>query len=80
LNPQTTIRYDLNAKAHVQLEVYSLLGQRIYTLVDEEGVAGSYEVMFDAGALSSGSYFYRLVAAEKQGNIFSQSKKFTIIK
>jgi hypothetical protein len=42
--------------------------------INEEKVAGTYEVEFDAAGLPSGVYFYKLRAGE-----FSQTKKMILI-
>ena len=59
-NPTTAIRFALPEVAHVSLEVYNALGQRVATLVDGSYAAGNHEVQFDAGGLPSGTYLYRL--------------------
>ncbi len=69
-NPETNIRFNLAEDAHVQLEVYDLLGNRITQLVDEERSAGSYTVPFSGQQLSSGTYIYRLTAG---GNVETQT-------
>jgi hypothetical protein len=64
-NPATQIRFDLPESAHVRLDVYNSLGQRVATLVNETMSAGSHEVSFNAGQLSSGHYLYRLEAGSE---------------
>jgi hypothetical protein len=61
----TAIRYDVPTESKVSLQVFNVMGQRVATLVNAVKSAGSYEVSFDAAGLSSGSYFLRLVAADK---------------
>ena len=61
-NPQTAIRFDLPAAAHVRLVVYNTLGQKVAVLVDEERSAGSHTARFDGSRLASGLYLYRLEA------------------
>lgn len=61
-NPETLIRYQLPEGGDVRLEVFDLLGQKVADLVNEQKSAGIYEVRFDASALASGIYMYRLVA------------------
>lgn len=61
-NPSTTIRFDLPVHSPVVLTVYSMLGQRIAVLVNEELPAGRHEVRFDASSLPSGVYVYSMQA------------------
>ena len=74
-NPQTAIGFTLPASGNVRLAVYDLLGRQIATLVDEQRVAGSYSVTFDASGLSSGLYVYRLETAQA-----SVSRTMTVVK
>jgi hypothetical protein len=61
-NAITTFEYALPENSHVRVDVFNMLGQRAATLVDEEQATGVYQVVFDAGALASGTYAYRLQA------------------
>jgi hypothetical protein len=61
-NPSTTILYSVPAAGLARLEVYSILGQRVATLVDGTVEAGKHRVQFDASGLASGVYFCRLSA------------------
>jgi hypothetical protein len=74
-NPSTTIRYQLPVASEVKLEVYDVLGKKIATLVSERQSAGSYQVVWNASGLSSGTYFYRL-----QAGTFVETKKMIMVK
>lgn len=74
-NPSTIIRYELPRSSYVTLKVYDLLGSELVTLVNEEKVSGTYEVVLDASSLSSGVYFYKLSAGS-----FVDTKKLLLIK
>lgn len=74
-NPSTSIRYQLPAAAPVTLKVYDILGREVQTLVNERQNAGVHSVIFDAGDLSSGVYFYTL-----QAERFKETKKFLLLK
>ena len=75
-NPATKIKYQIpTAQVSVQIKVYDILGNEIATLVNEEKSAGTYEIEFDALRLSSGIYFYRMIA----GN-YSEIKKMILIR
>jgi len=84
-NPSTRIGYSIIQPGFVSLKIYDILGNEVATLVNEEKLAGSYEVEFStvslasAGGnvynLSSGIYLYRLTS----GN-YSASKKLILQK
>lgn len=58
-NPSTTIAFTVPQSGPVTLKVYNLLGQEVATLLNEEIVAGTYTIQYDA-RLASGVYVYRL--------------------
>ena len=62
-NPTTRIDYMLDQKGQVKLTVYDILGHERAVLVNEEKDAGNYTVQFDASALSTGVYYYKLQSA-----------------
>jgi probable HAF family extracellular repeat protein/VCBS repeat-containing protein len=74
-NPTTTISYTLPKEARVRLTIFDALGRIATTLVDEERPRGHHEVVFDGRGLSSGVYFYRLVADD-----FVDVKRMVILK
>ena len=59
-NPTTTIGFALPKDGRVTMEVYNVIGQRVALLLDEYRRQGYYTVTFDAHALGSGMYFYRM--------------------
>jgi len=74
-NPETTISYSLPKAGNVTLEVYSLLGQKLSSLVSKRQSAGTHSIQFNASSLSSGIYFYRL---KFDGRVMI--KKMTLLK
>lgn len=74
-NPSTVIRYYLTEKSFANLRIFNSLGKEVFVLVNESQNAGNYEVEWNASALPSGIYFYRLTAGE-----FTETKKMTLIK
>ena len=61
-NPATTIQYTIPEQNDVTLEVFSMLGERITALVNNEQPRGSYEVVWEPYNLPSGIYVARLRA------------------
>jgi hypothetical protein len=74
-NPSTTIRYNLQAGAHVTLTVFNTLGQIVGTLMNGAQDAGYHEVRLDGSGLASGVYFYRI-----QAGSFVQTKKSILLR
>jgi hypothetical protein len=74
-NPTSLIRYSIPKSGLVTLKVYDILGKEVATLVNEEKVAGSYNLKFDASKLSSGVYMYKI----ESGN-YTETKKMVLIK
>lgn len=58
----TTIPFTLPTAEHTRLDVYTLLGARVATLVDQALPAGAHSVSFRAQGLPAGVYVYRLQA------------------
>jgi hypothetical protein len=64
-NPETRISYSLPKNAHVTIEIYNTLGQKVRRLVDENKAAGNYDVLWDGrndagNVVATGVYFYQL--------------------
>ncbi|MFN0157312.1 MAG: T9SS type A sorting domain-containing protein [Bacteroidota bacterium] len=61
-NPTTNIAFNLVGDAQITVSVYNMLGQEVGILVDgEDFEAGVQTIEFDASALASGVYFYRVI-------------------
>jgi len=74
-NPSTKITYSIPKSSQVLIKVYDILGNEVATLKNERMQEGRYEITFDASALSSGVYFYRISANE-----FVDTKKMILMK
>jgi endoglucanase len=74
-NPSTAIRYGLPQRSHVSLAVYNMLGQQVTVLQNGEQEAGYHDVKFEASALPSGVYFYRL-----QAGSYTETRKLCLVR
>ncbi|HRE09594.1 MAG TPA: T9SS type A sorting domain-containing protein [Ignavibacteria bacterium] len=74
-NPSTGIKFSIPKSNNVTLKVYDLTGRVVASLVNEYKPAGSYEVTFDASALSSGVYYYSISSGE-----FTETRKMVLVK
>jgi hypothetical protein len=74
-NPKTRISFYLPEAAHVRIDIYNALGQRIERLKDDEMESGEHVVEWDGSSVASGVYFYRL---EVEGYI--ESRKMLLLK
>ena len=61
-NPSTAIEYSIPEGGNVKLEVYNSLGEKVWVFVSKHNEAGKYKINFSAGELSSGIYYYRIIA------------------
>lgn len=83
-NSSTTIQYDISETARVQLAIYSITGQKVLTLVDEEQSAGIHRVLWNGSdegsrSLPSGIYIYQ-VRAEMSSRTLIHSQKIILAK
>ncbi len=74
-NPATTISYQIPERAYVRLAVYDVMGREVASLVDGEVAAGEYSLQWDAAAMPTGVYYYRM-----QAGGFSESKKLLLMR
>jgi hypothetical protein len=68
-NPVTTIRFDLPDRRNARLEIFSMDGRRVVTLVDKVLSPGRLTVVWDGKdsggrPVASGIYLYRLTAGD----------------
>lgn len=74
-NPTTKINYGIPESADVIINVYTLTGKKVDSLVNNQMDAGYHEVTFDGSSLGSGVYIYRLQAGD-----YEQARKMTLLK
>jgi len=76
-NPTTVISYQLPVDTRVKLELYSITGERVATLIDDIQEAGyhKYQLTSNNYQLSSGVYIYRMIAGD-----FVSVKKLVVLK
>lgn len=80
-NPSTLISYYLPYESKITLTVFNSLGEMVKELASATESIGIHEVNFNASALSSGIYIYRLNAAATNGNkTFISSGKMLLVK
>ena len=74
-NPATVIEFRISKTEFVSMKIYDLQGKEIAAPVSSVLSPGSYKYNFDASALSSGVYFYKLNAGD-----FSEVKKMSLVR
>jgi len=79
-NPATNFQFTVSKSAHVKIEIFNIVGQKVTTLVDESKKPGVYSADWNGkdangNSVSSGVYFYRMQAGD-----FSDMKKMVLIK
>ncbi|MCX6138797.1 MAG: T9SS type A sorting domain-containing protein [Ignavibacteriales bacterium] len=74
-NPSTTIEYSIPQQSQVTVKIFDLLGREVAVLVNGRKESGRYSVQWNAAAMPSGIYFYRIEAAG-----YSATKKLILLK
>ena len=74
-NPSTEIQFSLPRRSFVTLKMFDIVGREVATLVLQELDAGTHRTRWDAAAMPSGVYFYRL-----QAGAFTDAKKLIIVR
>ncbi|MHB9030104.1 MAG: T9SS type A sorting domain-containing protein, partial [Candidatus Latescibacterota bacterium] len=74
-NPATTISFTLAKAGKTTVEVYSVGGQKVSTLLNANLSSGAHSVTWNASKFSAGVYFYTV----RNGD-FSKTMKMTLLK
>ncbi|HRX76983.1 MAG TPA: T9SS type A sorting domain-containing protein, partial [Candidatus Cloacimonadota bacterium] len=79
-NPNTTVRFALKESAHVKIEVFNILGQKVKTLVNNQMNSGNHNVAWNGlddnkRPVASGVYFYKM-----QSGDYSNTRKMILMK
>ena len=64
-----TISFELKTDAMVQMEVYSLTGQRVAEVIHTDYPAGTHQYNWDSGMLETGMYLLRMKAGNASSTI-----------
>ena len=79
-NPSTKIKFSIKQdNLIVKIYLYSILGEKVATLVNKIYQAGLHEVEFNATNLPSGVYVYKIDVGEN-GTNFTSVKKMILLK
>lgn len=78
-NSITTINYSIAKPSHIVLKVYNTLGEEVAVLVNEVKDVGKYSLRFNAQALPSGVYLYKVNATGASVE-YNFVKKFILLK
>ena len=84
-NPVTAITFYLQQSSHVEIRIYDVLGKEVRTLAKNDLPQGSHTVSWngttnEGGDAASGVYFYRMIAREDQGTLYTQTKKLLLVR
>ncbi len=84
-NPSTNIKFSLSKQSTVKIIIYDLTGRKIKTLIDGICTAGSFTVKWNGdnefnSKVTSGIYFYSLIAGGIDKNKFTSIKKMILLK
>ncbi len=64
-NMETTIYFSIPEKQRVDIDMFNIKGQLVRNIVSEVRTAGNHHIQLNAGNLSSGVYFLRLMTVNR---------------
>ncbi len=84
-NPSTKFRFGLPQPAHVRLEIFDVLGRRVWQQSEKPFETGFHEILWrgldeNGQALASGNYFLRMLAKSAQEQRLVREIRFSLIK
>jgi serine protease len=74
-NPATIISFSIPSSQLVSLKLYDLLGREVKILLNKFMEAGNHRIEVDSRGLTSGVYFYKIIAGS-----YSETKKMLLAK
>lgn len=74
-NNSTSLAFDLNKRMVIDIKVFNIIGEIVYTHGNLEYEAGRHRITLDLSGFQSGVYFVQI-----HNNLFSQIKKITLLK
>ncbi|MDA3838303.1 MAG: T9SS type A sorting domain-containing protein [Candidatus Delongbacteria bacterium] len=75
-NNQTVIKYLLKQVSEIEINIYNTKGQFVQNLINEKQGKGTHSILFDAGKLNSGIYYYQL----KVDGIVKETRKMLYLR
>jgi hypothetical protein len=75
-NPITNISFTIPQRSFVRINLYSVNGELVKQLIEEEKEKGIYKLQIDLSSLPSGVYFYRMIT----NSGYQSTKKLIILK
>jgi photosystem II stability/assembly factor-like uncharacterized protein len=84
-NPSTTIGLSIPEQSHLAMKIFDVLGREVVALVDGEKAPGIYRISWDGKngggvPVQSGVYYCRLTARTQAGQVFTQTRRMTVVK
>jgi VWFA-related protein len=79
-NPSTNFELRIASPGFVTLKVFDMLGRVVASLVHQERAPGIYVEHWDASALPSGVYYFRMSVTELSGSVFTQTRRLMLVK
>lgn len=79
-NPETKIGYRIQETGAVRLSVYDILGREVAVLVNGDMPAGHHETIWNATAMPSGMYIYRLETRSVDGTHHTEARRMILMR